>query len=118
MINYLKINAEETVGNPLLMLGYHIYPKYIDGIRGEDEGLIISCLSEVMGYEKIDVKIAGIFELPFIFDGTPIPVEFEELKVKAWQNWKCKNEIKLSITAKGIRPFTRKQIKLEGGHKE
>ena len=117
VIKYLVINAKETIGDKLLMLESRKYDKYVEGIRTEQEGLKITILSEAMGYEKVDIKIAGLMELPFAFDGTPIPIEFEGLEARVYQEWSSKGEVKLSVTATGIRPLTGKQIKLEGGNR-
>lgn len=117
VIKYLVINAKETLGDKLLMLESRKYDKYVEGIRTEQEGLKITILSEAMGYEKVDIKIAGLMELPFAFDGTPIPIEFEGLEARVYQEWSSKGEVKLSVTATGIRPLTGKQIKLEGGNR-
>lgn len=115
IVKHLVINAEKTVGKKLLLLGVRPYAGYKEGIKGEQEGLTFNCLSETMDYEKIDIKIAGLLQPPFEFDGTPIPVEFEELEAKAWQDWNNKGELKLSISAKFIRPIgTKQQIKLGG----
>lgn len=118
VIKYLVINAKETLGDELSILRVREYRKYIEGIRGDVEGLTVTVLSEKMEYEKVDVKIAGLMELPFVFDGTRIPVVFEGLEAKAWQDWDNKGIVKLSVTATGIRPLTGKQIKLEGGNRE
>lgn len=118
VIKYLVINAKETLGDELSILRVREYRKYIEGIRGDVEGLTITVLSEKMECEKVDVKIAGLMELPFAFDGTRIPVVFEGLEAKAWQDWDNKGIVKLSVTATGIRPLTGKQIKLEGGNRE
>lgn len=117
MTKHLVIDVEKTIGDKLLMLGVRSYAKYKEGVKGEQEGLTFKCLSEKMGYEKIDIKIAGLLQPPFEFDGTPIPVEFEGLEAKVWQDWNNKGEVKLSITAKAIKPLSAKQVKL-GGDKE
>ncbi len=114
IIQHLIIDAEKTVGGKLLLLSVRPYASYKEGVKGEQEGLTFNCLSETMDYEKIDIKIAGLLQPPFEFDGTPIPVEFEELKARVWQDWSSKGEVKLSITAKAIKPLAAKQIKLGG----
>ena len=117
IVKHLVIDGEKTVGNKLLLLGVRPYNGYKEGIKGEQEGLTFTCLSETMNYEKIDIKVAGLMQPPFEFSGAPIPVGFEELEAKVWQDWSQKGEVKLSITAGNIRPINAKQIKL-GGNKE
>lgn len=121
MANILKnlvIDVEKTVGSKLLLLGVRPYAGYKEGVKGEQEGLAFNCLSEAMEFEKVDIKISGLFQLPFEFDGTPVPVEFEELDGKIWQDWNSKGEVKISLSAKGIRLATsEKRIKIGGGEK-
>lgn len=114
IIRHLVIDVENTIGDKLLLLSIRPYAGYKEGVKGEQEGLTFNCLSETMDYEKIDIKIAGLLQPPFEFDGTPIPVEFEGLEAKCWQDWNNKGEVKLSITAKAIKPLASKQIKLGG----
>lgn len=114
IVKHLIIDVEKTIGNKLLLLVVRPYNGYKEGVKGEQEGLTFNCLSETMDYEKIDIKIAGLMQPPFEFDGTPIPVEFEGLEAKVWQDWSNKGEVKLSITAKVIKPLASKQIKLGG----
>lgn len=117
LIKYLVIDAKQTLGERNLLLEARPYAGYKEGIKGEQEGITVTCLSETMGYEKVDIKIAGLMELPVAFDGTPIPVEFEGLEAKVWQDWNNKGTVKLSMTAKGIKTLGGKQIKI-GGEKE
>ena len=113
-IKYLVINVRETLGDKVLLLSSRPLAKYIEGIKGEQEGITVTCLSERMAYEKVDVKIVGLMELPFEFNNTPIPVSFEGLEGKIWQDWEHKGELKFSISAQGIKPLSSKHIKLEG----
>lgn len=114
IVKHLVIDGEKTVGNKLLLLSVRPYAKYIEGVKGEQGGVTFNCLSETMDYEKIDIKVEGLLQPPFEFDGTPIPVEFGGLEAKVWQDWNNKGEVKLSITAKSIKPIGGKQIKLGG----
>lgn len=116
MNNILKdivVDVKETIGSRVLLLDMKRLNSYKEGIKGEQEGLTFNCLSEKMSYEKIDVKIKGLMQLPFEFDGTPILVEFDGLEGKLWQDWSNKGEVRLSLTAKGIKPITAgKSIKI------
>lgn len=112
IIKYLVMDSEKMIGNTTLLLEIRPYATYKEGIKGDQEGLVFTCLVEQMGFEKLDIKVAGILQPPFAFDGTPIPVEFEGLEGKVWQDWNNKGEIKLSVTAKGIKKHTGKQIKI------
>lgn len=114
---YLVIDTTQTIGEKLLLLEIRPYADYKEGIKGEQAGLTFTCLSEKLNYEKVDIKVAGILQPPFEFDGTPVAVAFDGLNAKVWQDWNNKGELKLSITADGIRPLAEKRIKL-GGDKE
>ena len=115
MSNILKsivINAEETVGNKLLLLDVRPYASYKEGVKGEQEGLTFTVLSEKMNFEKVDVIISGILKPSFEFNGTPLPVEFDGLTAKLWQDWGNKGTVKLSLSATGIRLRDGKRIKI------
>lgn len=112
MTQYLVIDVEKTIGDKLLLLGVRKYKEYKEGVKGEPIGLTFTCLSETMNYEKVDIKVAGLMQ--FEFDGTPVPVAFDGLNGKIWQDWGNKGEVKLSITASSIRPLSEKRIKIGG----
>lgn len=112
ILNNLVIDVNETVGNKLLLLEVRPYASYKEGVKGEQEGLTFTCLSERMNFEKIDVKIAGILKPPFDFNGKPVPVELEGLDGRLWQDWSNRGTVKLSLTATGIRQAETKRIKL------
>lgn len=113
IVKHLVIDAEKTLGE-LVAVQSNPYNKYSEGIKGVQEGIKFSCLSKTLGYEKVEIKVAGLMNEPFPLDGTPVPVEFEGLEAKVWQDWRNGGEIKLSITAKAIRPLAEKRIKLGG----
>jgi len=117
ILKCLAIDMKQTIGETLLLLGIRPYMSYKEGIRGDQEGLTFTVLSETLGYEKVDVKISGLLEVPFPFDGNPVPVTFEGLEGKLWQDWSAKGEVKLSLSAKGIKPAG-KNIRLRGEQHE
>lgn len=118
MANIIKnvvIDMKKTVGDKLLLLSIRPYATYTEGVKGEQEGLTFNCLSDVMGYEKIDIKVAGLLEPPFEFDGTPIPVEFDGLEGKLWQDWSNKGEVKLSVSAKSVKLISASEKRIRIG---
>lgn len=118
IIQYLFVDIEKTIGTNLTALEARPYFGYNEGIKGKQIGQTITCLSETMNYEKIDIKVEGVMQLPFELNGTPVPVAFDGLQGKLWKDWKENGEVKLSITAKGIRKLTtEKHVKI-GGEKE
>lgn len=114
ILKHLVIDISEMVGDKLLLLSVRPYASYKEGVKGEQEGLTFNCLSERLDFEKVDIKIAGLLKSPFEFDGNPVHVAFDGLEGKVWQDWGNKGEVKLSITAKEIRPLTQKRIKIGG----
>ena len=114
ILTKVVIEADETIGNKLLLLEIRPYYAYKEGVKGGQEGLTFNVLSEKLGYEKVDIKVAGITNPPFEFSGTPIPVQFEGLEAKLWQDWGNKGAVKISLTAKNVRPLNTQKIKLGG----
>ncbi|MCI6812973.1 MAG: hypothetical protein SOX11_11855 [Lachnospiraceae bacterium] len=113
ILKYLVIDVKQTIGDTLLLLGIRPYMSYKEGVRGEQEGLTFTVLSEALGYEKVDIKIAGIYEAPIPFDGSPMHVSFEGMEGKLWQDWSAKGEVKLSLSAREIKAAG-KNIRLRG----
>lgn len=110
----IVVDATKTVGDKLLLLSVKPLLKYVEGIRGEQEGITCNCLSEKMNFNKVNIKLLGLLELPFEFNNTPVLVEFEGLEGRLWQDWNNKGEVKLSLSADGIKLATDKRIKLNG----
>lgn len=113
-LRYLKIDVKKTLGELYAVDIPKVYDGYKEGIKTGAEGLNFPCLAVGLGYEKVNIKVPGLLKPSFEFSGTPVPVEFEGLEAKVWQDWSNKGEVKLSITAKGIRPLGAKQIKIGG----
>ncbi len=114
ILKYLVIDSSATLGEKLLLLNVRPYTGYKEGVKGEQEGLTFNCLSERLDFEKVDIKVAGLLKPPFEFDGNPVPVAFDDIQIKAWQDWGNKGEVKLSITAKEVRLLSEKRIKIGG----
>ncbi|MCR4652042.1 MAG: hypothetical protein K5662_09900 [Lachnospiraceae bacterium] len=114
IFKYLVVDVIKTAGTKMMMLECRQHYPYIEGVRGEQDGIVITCLSEKMGFEKVDIKILDSLKPPFDFDGTPTPVEFEGLEGKLWQDWSNKGAIKLSLSAKSVKLAGNKRIKLGG----
>lgn len=111
----LAFDIEKTLEGKILLLEEpRVYEGYKEGVKTGAEGLAYTCLCEGLNYEKQTIKIAGSIQPPFEYNGTPIPVEFEGLEGKVWQEWSNKGEIRLSVSAKGIKPIAEKRIKLGG----
>lgn len=114
IVKYLKLDAEKTLGGLHAVGTPKVYDGYKEGIKTGAEGHTFPCLSEGLGFEKVNIKVPGLLQPPFEFTGAPIPVEFEGLEAKVWQDWNNKGDVKLSIIAKEVKPLASKQIKLGG----
>lgn len=119
ILNCLKFDVEETVkaGTTLLIGKPRVYEKYEDGVKAGLGGLSYPCLFEGLNFEKLSVKVPGSTEPQINYKNEPIPVTFEGLEGKLWQDFKNGGEVKLSLTAKGIVPVeekTRPRINKEG----
>ena len=114
-ISKIVLDVRETIGEKTLLLEWRPSFSYAGGVKGEQDGIKLTCLSEKAGYEKIDIKIPGMMSLPFEFNNTPIPVVFEEISGKLWQDWSNKGTVKMSVVAKGIKPVeVRRKVQLNG----
>lgn len=111
IIKNIIVDVEATLGKKLLLLDIRPLASYHEGVKGNQEGLTFTVLSEKMNFEKVDVKVSGILKPPFEFRGTPVPVEFDGLEGKLWQDWGNKGAIRLSLTATDIR-VKEKRMKL------
>lgn len=112
---YIIVDAEKTIGNPVRVIGQHPTYSYQNNERGPQDGMKFTTLSEKAGFEQVDIKVLGMMTAPFEIpeDPTnPLFVEFDGLEANVWQDWNDKGTVKLSVTAKGIRPVTSKKIHL------
>lgn len=109
----LVFDVEKTLaGDMLLVEPPRVYEGYKEGIKTGAEGLAYTCLIAGLNFEKQVIKVAGSITSPFEYDGSPIRVEFDNLEGKVWQDFNNKGEIKLSVSAKSVRPITEKRIKM------
>ena len=105
----LCIDMERTLQGDLSVIeAPKFYEKYDEGIKIGPGGTSFVCLSQALNYEKIVIKIPDLLDPVFEYVGKPVPVKFEGLEGKAWQDFGNKGEIKLTITAKKIIPINEK----------
>ena len=111
----LAFDVEATLeGKMLLVEKPKVYDGYREGVKIGPEGLAYKCLCEGLNYEKQVIKIKGSLDIPFEFNDSPIPVKFENLQGKVWQDWSNKGEIKLSVTADSVQVIKGKHIQIGG----
>lgn len=121
ILNCLKFDVEETVkaGTTLLIGKPRVYEKYEDGVKAGLGGLSYPCLFEGLNFEKISVKVPGSIEPEINYENETIPVTFEGLEGKLWQDFKSGGAVKLSLTAKKIMPVEEKtRPRINKGEKE
>lgn len=121
ILNCLKINVEETAkaGTILLIGKPRTYEKYEDGVKTGLGGLSYPCLFEGLNFEKISVKVPGNIEPQINYENNPVPITFEDLEGKLWQDFKNGGVVKLSLTAKNVSLYEEKPSpKLNRSEKE
>lgn len=63
-IKAIVVDMKSTIGEKPLLIETRPFYGYKDGIKGEQEGITITVLSENAGYEKVDIKLPGLMTLP------------------------------------------------------
>lgn len=121
ILKLVKMDVEEMVkeGTVLLIGKPRVFDKYEDGVKTGPGGLSYPCLFEGLDFEKMSVKVLGTIEPQVSYEDEPIPVTFQGLEGKLWQDFKNGGEVKLSLNAKSIMPFNEKaRLKMNNGGKE
>lgn len=103
-LNMLKFDIAKTLerGRIILIEDGKVFEGYNEGIKTGPAGVSYVCLSEALGFEKVNIKVPGTLVPQVEYKGEPIPVTFTGLEGKVWQDFSNKGEIKLSITAGSI----------------
>jgi hypothetical protein len=103
----IAINAEETFGKEKLVVGVRSSNVYINNQKTDTiDSWQYETLLPKAGYEKIPVKIKNPECAAFLKDfqaGQSIPIEFKNLTVKIFQDFKTKG-IRVAASADDIFP--------------
>lgn len=121
ILKLVKVDIEKMMeeGTVLLIGKPRIFEKYEDGVKTGPGGLSYPCLFQGLDFEKMSVKVSGAIEPQVKYEDEPIPVIFQGLEGKLWQDFKNSGEVKLSLTAKSIMPVNEKaRLKMSAGGKE
>lgn len=96
------IDAVKTVGTELILIGIRPYYKYEDGKKVDKiEGYRYEIVLCQRKYERLFVKIAGDQRIPFNEDEGGLPVQFENLELHVYYQWKT-GTYEISATATNI----------------
>lgn len=114
-LNDLVIDYDSSLaGTNYIVDEPKVYEGYKEGVKTGPEGIIYTVMSEGLNFDKVNIKVAGSLVPITRYEGKPIPVEFDNLDGKVWQDFKT-HEIKISLTAKAIHLVgDSKRIKIEG----
>jgi len=103
----IVIDAEGTFGSEKLVVGVHSSYAYVNNQKTDTiDAWNYEILLPKAGFEKIPVKIKNVECAPFLKDfqaGQSIPVEFKNLTIKAFQDFKTKG-FRLAATSDEIMP--------------
>lgn len=106
-LDNLVIDAEKSIGEQKFCVGMRAINAWVDNKKTDSvDSIAYDTLLPKCGFEKISIKIKGSDVAPFLKDfqaGQSVPVQFQNLTIKAFQDWKTKG-IKISATADQILP--------------
>lgn len=114
-LSSLPIDMPKVVQGVMLVGDGKPYNDYIEGVKQDTGGFAYDCLAPMLNYEKLTVKIPGKSEPIIPYAGKPIPVTFEGVTGKAYQNFRKGGEIELSIMAEKISVADKSSVKLNRG---
>lgn len=116
LLSKLPIDEKQVVANAMLVSEGRPYMKYVEGVKTGVAGTAYNLLLPALDYVNVTVKIEGEMTPSIEYLGTPIPIVLSEVRCKAYRDFGRSGEIKLSITAKGIRVLERNRIKMNRGN--
>lgn len=116
ILKHIKLDMKSTLssGTVLLIEKPRVYENYDEGVKTGPAGLAFLCLCESLNFEKLTIKVPGSTVPQVEYKGEPIPVTFEGLEGKLWQDFKNGGAVRLSVTAKSIAPVgENKRLKMK-----
>lgn len=114
ILKHIKLDMKSTLesGTTLLIDKPRVYENYDEGVKQGPAGLAYLCLCEGLNFEKLTIKVPGSTVPQVEYEDEPVPVTFEGLEGKLWQDFRNGGEVKLSVTAKGVTPVGEKHLKM------
>lgn len=116
ILKHIKLDMKSTLSSGMVLLidKPRVYENYDEGVKTGPAGLAYHCLCEGQNFEKLTIKIPGSTVPQVEYEDEPVPVTFEGLEGKLWQNFKNNGEVGLSVTAKSIAPVgENKRLKMK-----
>lgn len=106
ILKHIKIDMAGTLSSGMVLLieKPRVYENYDEGVKTGPAGLAYHCLCEGLNFEKLIIKVPGSTVPQVEYNDEPIPVTFEGLDGKLWQDFKSGGAVRLSVTAKSIVP--------------
>lgn len=106
ILKHIKIDMAGTLSSGMVLLieKPRVYENYDEGVKTGPAGLAYHCLCEGLNFEKLTIKVPGSTVPQVEYNDEPIPVTFEGLDGKLWQDFKSGGAVRLSVTAKSIVP--------------
>lgn len=101
----LDLKTSFEGGTVLLIEKPRVYESYNEGVKTGPAGLAYTVLCEGLNFEKLTIKVPGSTVPQVEYEDEPIPVTFEGLEGKLWQDFKNGGAVRLTVTAKSIEPI-------------
>lgn len=119
ILKHIKVDMDATLmsGTVLLIEQPRVYEGYNEGVKTGPAGLAYHCLCEGLNFEKLTIKVPGSTVPQVEYEDEPVPVTFEGLEGKLWQDFKNGGTVRLSVIAKSIAPVGDKRLKMNKGDK-
>lgn len=114
ILKHVKLDMKSTLSNGMVLLieKPRVYENYDEGVKTGPAGLAYYCLCEGLNFEKLAIKVPGSITSQVEYEDEPVPVTFEGLEGKLWQDFRNGGEVKLSVTAKAITTVEEKEQKI------
>lgn len=101
ILSKVPVDAEKVLKDAMIVAKGRVSHGYINGVRGEVDGIKYDCIFPNLDYEKIPIKVLGERNPSINYVGTPIRIGVINPKCKLYQDFKG-GGIKMTITVDSI----------------
>lgn len=112
-LSSIPLDLEKAVQGAMIVGDGKVYYDYEEGVKKDTGGYAYDVLAPMLEYTKILVKVPGELKSSIQYVGKPIPVIFEGISGRAYQDYR-KGTIELSVTAERISIADKTGIRLNG----